>query len=232
MLAVIGGSAIGMTSLVFYVLVYMAANLAVFGIISTVEQHSGGQGRVADTTDSTAPIQGWRWLMTLALFSLAGIPPLPGSFRSSSSLPRHSRAVSTCWCSSRWSLRWFPLYYYLLVVKAMYITPNEEPIAPLRSDRYTRLSLALCMAGILLLGVFSVVFLRQYQRIPRSGFNRTGMGRGALALASAPLLYSRAVFRGAFGNVHSEVGKFAARLPVCRAKRFFQPLGFRSRPSR
>ena len=40
----------------------------------------------------------------------------------------------------------------------MYITPNEEPIAPLRSDRYTRLSLALCMAGVLLLGAFSVVY--------------------------------------------------------------------------
>ena len=48
MLAVIGGSAIGMTSLVFYVLVYMAANLAVFGIISTIEQHSGGKVGLAD----------------------------------------------------------------------------------------------------------------------------------------------------------------------------------------
>lgn len=40
-----------------------------------------------------------------------------------------------------------------------------------------------------------------------------------------------AVFRGAFGNVHSEVGKFAARLPVCRAA-VFQPSVSRSRPSR
>ena len=36
MLAVIGGSPLGMTSLVFYVLVYLAANLAVFGVLSTV----------------------------------------------------------------------------------------------------------------------------------------------------------------------------------------------------
>ena len=46
------------------------------------------------------------------------------------------------------------------------------------------------------------------------------MGKeGALAKASAPS-FIRAVFRGAFGNVHSEVGKFAARLPVCRAAVF------------
>lgn len=48
MLAVIGGSAIGMTSLVFYVLVYMAANLAVFGVLSAVEQHSGGRVSLED----------------------------------------------------------------------------------------------------------------------------------------------------------------------------------------
>ena len=48
MLAVIGGSAFGMTSLVFYVLVYMAANLAVFGVVSTVEQHSGGKVGIED----------------------------------------------------------------------------------------------------------------------------------------------------------------------------------------
>ena len=44
MLAVIGGSAIGMTSLVFYVLVYMAANLAVFGVLSAVQRRQGLAG--------------------------------------------------------------------------------------------------------------------------------------------------------------------------------------------
>ena len=43
MLGVIGGSALGMTSLVYYILVYMAANLAIFGIVSAVEQHTDGK---------------------------------------------------------------------------------------------------------------------------------------------------------------------------------------------
>lgn len=50
------------------------------------------------------------------------------------------------------------LYYYLLIVKAMYITPNDAPVAPFRSDRYTRLSLVLCMAGVVLLGLVSAVY--------------------------------------------------------------------------
>ena len=50
------------------------------------------------------------------------------------------------------------LYYYLLIVKAMFITPSDEPIATFRSDTCTRISLALCMAGVLLLGVVSAVY--------------------------------------------------------------------------
>ena len=158
MLAVIGGSAIGMTSLVFYVLVYMAANLAVFGVLSAVEQHSGGRVSLEDYNGFSRTNPRLALLMTLALFSLAGIPPFAGFFS--------KFFVFAAAFSGGFHLLVFialvntvvSLYYYLLVVKAMYITPNEEPIAPLRSDRYTRISLALCMAGVLLLGVFSVVY--------------------------------------------------------------------------
>ena len=42
MLAVIGNSSMGLASLMFYTLVYVAANLAVFAVISVVEQNNGG----------------------------------------------------------------------------------------------------------------------------------------------------------------------------------------------
>ncbi len=97
-------------------------------------------------------------MMTLALFSLAGIPPFAGffskffvfaaAFKGGFHLLVFIALVNTV----------VSLYYYLLVVKAMYITPNDAPVAPFRSDRYTRISLALCMAGVLLLGVVSAVY--------------------------------------------------------------------------
>ncbi len=158
MLAVIGGSPLGMTSLVFYVLVYMAANLAVFGVLSTVEQHSGGKVSLEDYNGFYRTNPRLAVMMMLALFSLAGIPPFAGFFS--------KFFVFTAAFQSGFYVLVFiallntviSLYYYLLIVKAMFITPSDEPIATFRSDNYTRLSLALCMAGVLLLGVVSAVY--------------------------------------------------------------------------
>jgi len=50
------------------------------------------------------------------------------------------------------------LYYYLLVVKAMFINKNETAIAKFKSDGFTKLGLALCVAGIAVTGFASVIF--------------------------------------------------------------------------
>lgn len=157
MLGVIGGTAAGMSSLVYYVLVYMVANLAVFAVITivalrahryTLDEYNG----FYRTNPKLA------FLMTLALFSLAGIPPFAGffskffifmaAFQAGFHLLVFIALINTV----------ISLYYYLLIVKAMYINPNEEPVPPFRTDNYTRVALALCTLGIIALGVLSVVY--------------------------------------------------------------------------
>lgn len=158
MLAVISGSSFGMTSLIFYVLVYLAANLAAFGVISTVEQHSGGKVNMSDYNGLYRTNPKLAVVMTLALFSLAGIPPFAGffskffvfaaAFKEGFHVLVFIALINTV----------ISLYYYLLVVKAMFITPNDSPVAAFRSDCSTRISLVLCLAGILLLGIVSSVY--------------------------------------------------------------------------
>ena len=158
LLAVISGSAAGMTSLVFYVLVYMAANLTAFGIVNTIEQHSHGKMDMDDYNGLYSTNPKLALLMTIALFSLAGIPPFAGffskffvfmaAFGSGFHLLVFIALVNTI----------ISLFYYLRVVKAMYISPNDMPIANFRSDGYTKVSLALCTAGVLLLGIISAVY--------------------------------------------------------------------------
>lgn len=158
MLAVIGGSSFGMTSLIFYLLVYLAANLAAFGVIATIEQHTGGKVRRDDYNGLYRTNPRLALVMTLALFSLAGIPPFAGFFSKFFVFASAFRDGFPVLVFIALLNTVISLYYYLLVVKAMYITPNDAPIAPFRSDRMTRISLVLCLAGVVLLGLVSAVY--------------------------------------------------------------------------
>lgn len=158
MLAVLGTSAQGMVSLVYYVVVYIVANLAVFGVINTVEQHNGG---VVDRDAyngfyKTNPKLSF--VMTIALFSLAGIPPFAGFFSK-------FFVFASAFHAGHWLVVFLALvntiislYYYLLIVKAMYITPNDTPLATFKSSTMTRACLFICLMGVILLGVCSSVY--------------------------------------------------------------------------
>ena len=158
MLAVISGTPYGMTSLIFYVLVYMVANLAAFGVISAVEQHSEGKVGMDDYNGFYRTNPKLAVTMTLALFSLAGIPPFAGFFSkffifASAFEEGFHVLVLIALLNTVISL-----YYYLLVVKAMFINPNQNPVPAFRSDCGTRISLVLCLAGVIALGLASTVF--------------------------------------------------------------------------
>ena len=158
MLAVIGGTKDGMSALVFYVLVYIFANLAVFGVIETLEHHTRSSVSRDDCNGLYKTNPRLTLLMTLALFSLAGIPPFAGFFSK-------FFVFMSAFKAGFWVLVFIALintvvslYYYLLIVKAMYITPNDEPIEHFNSSKYSRVSLVICLAGILLLGICSFIF--------------------------------------------------------------------------
>lgn len=157
MLGVIPGTAVGMTSLVYYVLVYMCSNLAAFGVISVVEQRTG-KLRMNDYNGLYQTNPRLSIVMMLALFSLAGIPPFAGFFSKffifmAAAGEGYYLLVLIALINTIISL-----YYYLLVIKAMFLSPNEGAVATFRSDNYTRLSLVICVAGILSLGILSVVY--------------------------------------------------------------------------
>jgi NADH-quinone oxidoreductase subunit N len=58
------------------------------------------------------------------------------------------------------------LYYYLLVVKAMFITPNNQPVEPFQTEGYLKTSILLSLAGIVLIGILSFF----YQQISLASF--------------------------------------------------------------
>ena len=161
MLAVVGNSQMGVAALTYYVLVYIVANMAVFTVINVVEQNNGGRTDMAAYNGFYQTNPKLSFLMTLALFSLAGIPPFAGMFSKffvfmagvQNGDPMAYFVVFIALVNTVVSL-----YYYLLIVKAMYITKTDTPLPTFQSDANTKLALAICTCGIALFGVVSCIY--------------------------------------------------------------------------
>ncbi|MDD3907104.1 MAG: NADH-quinone oxidoreductase subunit N [Bacteroidales bacterium] len=150
-LAILAGSIQGMASAMYYILVYIFSNMAAFGVINAIETKTGK----VDITDynglyKTNP--NLALAMMIAVFSLGGIPPLAGFF--SKFFVFTAAAAQGQYLLVLFALlnTIISLYYYLLVVKAMFINPNETPIEKFKSDGYMKISLVFCMIGLIVVG--------------------------------------------------------------------------------
>ena len=161
MLAVVGNSQLSVAALTYYVLVYIVANMAVFTVINVVEQQNGGRTDMAAYNGFYQTNPKLSFLMTLALFSLAGIPPFAGMFSKffvfmagvENGSPAAYFVVFIALVNTVVSL-----YYYLLIVKAMYITKTDSPLPTFKSDEGTKIALGICTAGIALFGIVSCIY--------------------------------------------------------------------------
>lgn len=153
-LGMVAGTAFGMTTLIYYVLVYVCSNLAAFGVISAIENRTG-KVLISDYKGLYATNPRLSFVMMLAMFSLGGIPPFAGFFSkffifAAALEQEHYALVLVAVINTIISL-----YYYLLVVKAMFIDSSEHPIPTLKTDAYNRTSLIICTAGMLLVGLLN-----------------------------------------------------------------------------
>ena len=159
-LGVMSGSGLGLTSMMFYIFVYVVSNLGAFAVISSIEDKTGKISM--DDYNGLHVTNPWlSFAMTLAMFSLAGIPPFAGFF---------SKILIFTSVTSTGSMALYmlvlialintiiSLYYYLLVVKAMWISPEKPVIESFRSSRCSRVSLGLCVLGIVFLGLVSPIY--------------------------------------------------------------------------
>ena len=161
MLAVVGNSQLSVAALTYYVLVYIVANMAVFTVINVVEHNNGGRTEMSAYNGFYQTNPKLSFLMTLALFSLAGIPPFAGMFSKffvfmagvESGDPMAYFVVFVALVNTVVSL-----YYYLLIVKAMYITKTDSPLPTFQSDLSTKAALAICTVGIALFGIASCIY--------------------------------------------------------------------------
>ena len=168
MLAALGNSwESSVASLSYYVLIYVVANMAVFTIIAVVEQNNGGKTNIADYNGFYKTNPRLSFLMTIAMFSLGGIPPFAGMFSKFFVFMSGVKGADIATSEGAWTYvilfvalinTVVSLYYYLKIVKAMYINHSDAPMPTFKSDCNTKFALAVCTTGIILFGVCSYVY--------------------------------------------------------------------------
>ena len=157
LLGLIAGNQLGTATIVYFVLIYIFSNLAAFGVVQAISLQTGKEN-IKDYEGLYRTNPNLSLVMMLALFSLAGIPPVAGFFG--------KFFLFTAAASKGYYLLVFlavvnvtiSLYYYLIVVRAMFLRKSDNPIPFFKNKVYMRLGLLITVIGILVLGLYSPLY--------------------------------------------------------------------------
>ena len=153
----------GVAALLYYLGGYLFTVLAAFTVIAIImREYDSDDVTVLAGLNQRSPLLATS--MTLAMVSLAGIPPLAGFFGKFLLL----KAVVECGaaCPCYYALAGvaiigvvISIYYYFGIIRAIYWSKNAGDISPIAISFPAKLSLAVCVLGMLYLGIFPNAFV-------------------------------------------------------------------------
>ncbi|MCG7858331.1 NADH-quinone oxidoreductase subunit N [Flavihumibacter sediminis] len=157
LVGITGSSSAGSSAVVYFVLIYIFSNLAAFGVVSFVSATTGREG-ISDYKGfyKTNPVLSW--VLAIGLFSLAGVPPTAGFFGKFFLLLAGAGKGNYILLTIAALNMIISLYYYLRIVKAIFMDSNDHPIEKLSVPVFPKLALYLCLAGIVFTGFVRYVY--------------------------------------------------------------------------
>src|SRR3954471_11362062 len=157
LLGLIAGGRDGFSATLFYTTIYAFTLVGAFGVVALVRRETGGD----DFTHFAGLRQRSPWLagsMAVFMLSLAGIPPLAGFF---GKFYLFSAALHG---APNYGLLWLvalallgsliSFYYYLMVLKAIFVDTAVNSLPVLKYDFLQRVSIGLLAGIVLFLGTF------------------------------------------------------------------------------
>lgn len=157
LIGITGATQAGSASVVYFVLIYTFSNLGAFGVISLVSALAGKEN-IQDYKAFYKNNPMLSWVLAISLFSLAGIPPTAGFFGKFFLLMAGAGQGNYLLITIAALNMVVSLYYYLKVVKAIFMDSNENPIKKLMIPASPKLALFICTTGIVLTGLISYVY--------------------------------------------------------------------------
>ena len=150
-------SAQGTASVVYFVLIYVFSNLAAFGVAGAISQQTGKES-IDDFKGLYQTNPFISWVLALALFSLAGIPPTAGFFGKLFLITAGASKGNYLFITIAALNLIVSLYYYLRVIRAVFMDKNEQPIEKINLHPSAKLGMIICGAGIVLTGLLSWIY--------------------------------------------------------------------------
>ncbi|MGW8319630.1 MAG: NADH-quinone oxidoreductase subunit N [Candidatus Promineifilaceae bacterium] len=144
----------GTAATMFYLLYYVVSNIAAFAVVILVSNITNSD-EVKDLAGLSRRSPYLALVMLFALLSLGGIPPTAGFF-GKFFLFRAAVDAGLWWLALIGILNAFvALYYYLSVVKVMYLYRSEDEDVTIPVSRAAKIGLAVTVFGIFYLGLLA-----------------------------------------------------------------------------
>ena len=157
LVGITGNSPEGISSVVYFILIYTVSNLTAFGVAAAISSQTGKE-KIEDYKGLYKTNPGLSWVMALALFSLAGIPPTAGFFGKLFLLTAGAANANYGFILIAALNMIVSLYYYLRVIRSMFMDKNEQPIEKINIHPSTKFAFIICSAGIILIGMLSWIY--------------------------------------------------------------------------
>ncbi len=121
-----GNSQMGSASVIYFLLIYIFSNLGAFGVIAFVSAITNKEN-MDDYKNFYKTNPFLSWVLTISLFSLAGIPPTAGFFGKFFLIMAGAGKGNYLFITIAALNMIISLYYYLKVVKAIFMDANDQP---------------------------------------------------------------------------------------------------------
>ena len=154
---VLGSSRTGSASVVYFILIYIFSNLGAFGVVSLISAQTGKE-TISDYRGLYANNPALSWIMAISLFSLAGIPPTAGFFGKFFLLMAAAGKGNYIYITIAALNMVVSLYYYLKVVKAIFMDKQEQPIEKLKIPLMPNIAFFVCVAGTIITGLAGWIY--------------------------------------------------------------------------
>jgi len=157
MVALLGESGQAQSAIFYFLLIYLFSNLAAFGVVGIISEHTGKEN-IDDYKGFYKTNKFLSWVLAIALFSLAGVPPTAGFFGKLFLILSGASTGNYVLIILAALNLVVSFYYYLRVIRVIFMDDNIDPIEKTEAGLMPKMALWLCIAGIVVLGLYGPAY--------------------------------------------------------------------------